>query len=704
MSDRFLVGTGAWTASNTAIWSTTDGGAPGASVPTSSDNVFFTLLSGPLTVTIATDAANCANLDCTGYLGTLAGSTTALNIYGSMTLASGMTMSFTAALNFLSTSTGRTLTFAGKTTNSVSTFSGVGGGWTLVDEWNNTLKSILPTGVISSFNSNGQKITCGAFTINSGITVTLGASSIFCTSWSCGSGTNLSALSSIISVTGTSAFGSGGKSYGIVNISTTVDTTISTMGCSFINLSLKNSSGYVNFTLPTAITISNPDWMGNNNSTQRISVGSQSTITTAVVTCNGSVSLLNVDLAGITIAGSATWSGTSVGNAGNNVGAITYTAPVNRYWVQNASSQDFVSSGRWSATSGGTVGASFPLPQDTANIDASSIPTTAYTITCTQTNMRMPNINFTGATNSPTFSPATPRYCGNLTLISAMTYSPTGVATFFGGNSNLTSAGKTHGNITISCSATNTLTLLDNLTTSGPMQLSTGIFNENNFNVTAPSFSSTAGAGVRTLTMGSGITEMTSTASVWNFSGATPSNVTINPGSSTIKFTNNSASSKSFFGIGKTWNNFWNATSGAGVTITQDSSVFNDFKIDAARTQQFTAGTNTTFKSLTATGTLGNLVTIQSVTSAAHTLTHIPVSLAVRFVSCDYLNLSYSTASPANSFYAGANSTNSGNNTGWIFTVPPVENIKTINGNLLSVLKNRNGISAGATKSFSGII
>lgn len=50
MANRYWVGTGTWDGSNTANWSTTSGGAGGASVPTSSDNVIFNSSSGVCTV------------------------------------------------------------------------------------------------------------------------------------------------------------------------------------------------------------------------------------------------------------------------------------------------------------------------------------------------------------------------------------------------------------------------------------------------------------------------------------------------------------------------------------------------------------------------------------------------------------------------------------------------------------------------------
>jgi hypothetical protein len=65
-------------------------------------------------------------------------------------------------------------------------------------------------------------------------------------------------------------------------------------------------------------------------------------------------------------------------------------------------------------------------------------------------------------------------------------------------------------------------------------------------------------------------------------------------------------------------------------------------------------------------GTAGNLVTIDSTTNAAHTF-----SKSSGVVDADYLSLEYSTATGGASWYAGANSTNVGNNTGWIFTAAP---------------------------------
>ena len=60
------------------------------------------------------------------------------------------------------------------------------------------------------------------------------------------------------------------------------------------------------------------------------------------------------------------------------------------------------------------------------------------------------------------------------------------------------------------------------------------------------------------------------------------------------------------------------------------------------------------------------MITIGSVTAASHTL-----SKASGTVSSDFLSVSRSTATGGAGWYAGANSTDGGNNSGWIFTAPP---------------------------------
>jgi hypothetical protein len=117
-----------WDASTTTNWAYTSGGAGGASVPNSGNDVYFDSNSGSATVTISA-TANCNSLITTGYAGTLAG-TNSLNVYGNLTIGSTGTYSYTGTITLSSTSMGNTIT-SGKVLSCPIAFNGLGGGWTL---------------------------------------------------------------------------------------------------------------------------------------------------------------------------------------------------------------------------------------------------------------------------------------------------------------------------------------------------------------------------------------------------------------------------------------------------------------------------------------------------------------------------------------------------------------------------------------------
>ena len=95
MADRYWVGgTGPWNLTNTANWSTSSNGSPGASVPTSAETVAFDSFSGTGTVTVDPNSNGiyCAGLDFTGYAGTFY-IYNRLFVYGDLTLSPTMTYS-----------------------------------------------------------------------------------------------------------------------------------------------------------------------------------------------------------------------------------------------------------------------------------------------------------------------------------------------------------------------------------------------------------------------------------------------------------------------------------------------------------------------------------------------------------------------------------------------------------------------------------
>ncbi len=178
MANRFKVsGAGSWDSSNTAIWSTTDGGSAGASAPTTSDDVFATSLSGGGTLTIAAGAA-CKSFDSNGYTGTIAGSAALTVSDGGWRWGAGITRTYTGALTFASTSgTVWSITSNGKTFGGTIAFNGVGGKWQLGDTFSSSSTINLSNGSFD-FNSKTASMTTFTSTAANVRVITLGTAQI----------------------------------------------------------------------------------------------------------------------------------------------------------------------------------------------------------------------------------------------------------------------------------------------------------------------------------------------------------------------------------------------------------------------------------------------------------------------------------------------------------------------------------------------
>ena len=126
------------------------------------------------------------------------------------------------------------------------------------------------------------------------------------------------------------------------------------------------------------------------------------------------------------------------------------------------------------------------------------------------------------------------------------------------------------------------------------------------------------------------------------------------------------ASAKTFAGGGGTYPTLNQGGAGA-LTISGDNSFADLTATTIPSTITFTISTTQTFTAFTLSGTAGNLVTINSSTAS----TQATLSKSSGTVSVDYVSIIDSNAAGGASWYAGANSTNVSNNTGWIFTAPP---------------------------------
>jgi hypothetical protein len=155
--------TGNW--SNGNNWSLTSGGTALGCAPTSLDNVFFDANSFNATgqtVTLDISTPTCNNMTWTGVTNspTFNGNSNTLKIYGSLTFVTGMTVTNNTHLSFEATTTGKTITTAGRVFGNV-TLNGIGGGWTLQDAINSTSTNLTLNN--GSFNTNNQTITISGF-------------------------------------------------------------------------------------------------------------------------------------------------------------------------------------------------------------------------------------------------------------------------------------------------------------------------------------------------------------------------------------------------------------------------------------------------------------------------------------------------------------------------------------------------------------
>lgn len=505
MANRFWVGgNGTWNGTAGTKWATTSGGAGGAAVPTSADDVFLDGASGANTVTVNA-VATCLSLNCTGFTGTLTNANnTAIDIYGSCTLVAGMTLSGTFfSFNFRATAIGKTVTMGGKTIQGFCQFLGVGGGWTLQDALAVAAGFSLSL-FAGTLDTNGKAVTGGwQITPSSTATLTLGASTLTADSWNLSSSNlTFNANTSTINYTGSGTFAGGGVTYATVAMVAT--------GNLIINGA--NTFGTLTVTGPNALntlitlggnqTVTGTFTINGNSASKRLLVfpginnaGRQKTLTAAVV------SMTNTDFMDINFAGSGTWSGTSIGNAGNNTG-LTATTPVTRYWV--GGSGNWSDTNHWSTSTGGSSGASVPICHDTAVFDANSVTSASQTITFDTT--LIAGFSMTGVANNPTFNfDSVDNYWnGNVTLQTGVTYSWANIKKQYymaRGTVTLITNGVSmdissfhglyiQGGMSVAGASTGTVQLGDNLTMADTvvLQLGSGTFDFNDHNATIGAF------------------------------------------------------------------------------------------------------------------------------------------------------------------------------------------------------------------------
>jgi hypothetical protein len=243
----------------------------------------------------------------------------------------------------------------------------------------------------------------------------------------------------------------------------------------------------------------------------------------STITCNGTVTLNNVDFADINVLGtSAPWSGNNLGDAGD-AGNIIFNAGKTVYWTGTGNAN--WGSNSWNTVQAATPNANiFPLAQDSVVFDATypaagnviTIDST-YDVTNIDTSARTANaITFAFGSNKLTVLGNATFSSNTLTTSTAngqLVFNPRdSVGTFTTGNTTITPQV-----IMIANSTTGGLTITDGLTTTNTLNLQGGTFNMANLTVNASNVLSSTGV-VKSISYGtSGVLNLTgSNTTIWN--------------------------------------------------------------------------------------------------------------------------------------------------------------------------------------------
>ena len=334
-----------------------------------------------------------------------------------------------------------------------------------------------------------------------------------------------------------------------------------------------------------------------------------------------------------------------------------------RFWVGGTG--NWTGTAHWSAISGGAAGASEPTSADNVFFDENSFTEAGQTVTIFS-QVQCLNMDWTGAPYNPTivYLGGSFNIYGSLTYIQQMDFTGALLHNFYGNTpATITTAGKIlPGSIRFQGQGA-VFVLQDDLTILGSIELWATTLNTNGKNVSCANFSFPY-AVARNLILGSTVLTLSGTFSV------NPTELTIDAGTSTIILTGNS---KTFAGGGFVYNNV--EFLGTPITVT-GSNTFNDLKLIAGSTVNFTAGTTQTVTNLSGDGAAGNLITIQS-TAAGSPFTLTKAGGGV--ISRDYMSVKDVTGSPDDTWYMGTHSTNVSGNTNIYFTGPPMTSITITN-------------------------
>jgi hypothetical protein len=634
-----LAGTNNWTAT---AWASSSGGSPDINnFPLAQDTAVIND-AGAVTQ-INNSTVNVGTIDFSTRTTAVA---FALNgnsiIYGNLTLSSAVTLSGVSGQSFSGRGT-TTITSAGKVFLCPITVDCFTGTVQLAD----ALASFSLFLTSGTFNAVTYNVTVGNFTPLASVNTTLRMGSGTWTLTGTGNvwlGSSTAAVLNqgtaniVLSDTSTSA-----RNFNGANFSYNKLTIGGTTGTSTLNITGNNQFTELASTKTVAHTIAL------STTTQTFGAWTVSGTAGNVVTVSGTAT---ITIAGARVSGvdylalgTTVISTTSPGefyagaNSTGGTNAILTAAPaaVTRYWRGGSGTWDATTTTNWSASSGGAGGASVPTSADAVVFDTLS-NATAYTVTCTATQLRCAALTMAGpATGNVTWAGTAPLAVhGNVSLAATgITRSYTGALTLTG-----SSTGRTFTTNGVALSSATTVngvgcgwTLGSALNIgSNVFTLTNGTFDTASYAVSIARFVNVAGGNATTLTLGASTITAGSEGLQINGLG-----FILNAGTSTFNISATSPTFGVLAGDPVTLYNVAFTSTSAGTVDIRGANTFNNLsftgitsagvKIVSLTANQtitgtltFSAGTDATMRSFVRSDTIG---TTRTLTCAAFSGTDV---------------------------------------------------------------------------------
>ncbi len=334
---RYAVAAGNW--SSTGMWSTSSGGAAGASVPLPQDDVFLDAASGAGTY-VADMPRLGRTIDTTGFTRTIQ-LTVNTACYGNLSLPAGGTVT-PAATFLLGGRSAQTLTTNGKSLNAL-TIDGFGGSYTLQDDVvllgnlnHNTGSLVANNKNITTTNFVSTSNLARALTMGQGIWSLTATTAIAI--WTVATGNlTFSGAQSIIRITTASAnnrtFTGAGFTYGTLTYTVAGSTgSLIVQGANtFDTINFSDASNARSLTLPSATTTTILSAFNVSGTSGKLMTIDASTAASAAVLskASGIISRDYLSIKDSTATGGATWyAGANSTSVSNNGGWIFGAGPV----------------------------------------------------------------------------------------------------------------------------------------------------------------------------------------------------------------------------------------------------------------------------------------------------------------------------------------------------------------------------------------